>query len=172
MWKKHEPQTFIEQGYSGSSMASASPTADIRPEELGNAVIGASIQIRGDISGGQDLLVEGKVEGKITLKSNTVTLGKTGKVQGDIHARTVQVFGTLNGNLFGEEQVVVHESGNIQGDIVAPRVTLQDGAKLKGAIDMNPVPADNARRQAAVQENKSEQKSTSTGTTSETLRGV
>lgn len=103
----------------------------------GTALIGAAITVRGDISGGEDLFVEGQVEGTISLTSHSVTVEKSGHVKGDITAKVVEVYGSITGNIYGQDQVLVHQSGNIKGDIFAPRVSLADGAKLKGTVDMD-----------------------------------
>jgi cytoskeletal protein CcmA (bactofilin family) len=102
------------------------------------ATIGPSIRIQGDLSGEEDLIVEGQVEGKIELRQNGVTIGKSGRVRADVWGRTISVEGEVEGNLFADEQIVVRSSGRVQGNLTAPRVSLDDGAKFKGAIDMEP----------------------------------
>lgn len=99
------------------------------------AVIGASISVKGEISGSEDLLIEGFVEGVVDLKKNTVTVASGGKVNASIHGKLIHVEGEVLGDLFGTEQVVVHRSGQVRGNISAPRVSLEDGARLKGMID-------------------------------------
>ena len=101
-------------------------------------MIGPSITIKGEVSGEEDLLIEGKVEGTISLKDQQVSVGKSGQVTADIDARTVTVDGKVTGDINGSEKVVVSQSGNVKGNIVAPRVTLEDGAIFKGSIDMDP----------------------------------
>jgi cytoskeletal protein CcmA (bactofilin family) len=101
-------------------------------------VIGASIVVRGEISGEEDLLVEGRVEGKIDLRQNAVTVGAKGQLVAEVHARLLLIDGEVEGNLTAEEQVVLRKSGRVKGDIVSPRVTIEDGARFKGSIDMEP----------------------------------
>ena len=101
-------------------------------------MIGPSITIRGDLTGQEDLQVEGRVEGKIDLKQNLVTVGAQGRVKADIYGRLIEVEGEVEGNLFGQEQVIVRRSGSVRGNITAPRVSLEDGANFKGTIDMDP----------------------------------
>jgi cytoskeletal protein CcmA (bactofilin family) len=103
----------------------------------GVASIGKSLHVKGELSGQEDLAVEGKVEGKILLKGQKVTIGQTGRVAGEIHARTVVVAGLLNGDIVADEVVEVAATGTMMGDIRAPRVVLADGAKFKGSIDMD-----------------------------------
>lgn len=116
------------------------PAAPPRTSEgsTGRAVIGAATTVRGEISGEEDLLVEGKVEGKIELPQNAVTVGAKGRVAAEIHARAILVDGEVEGNLDAEEQIVIRRSGRVRGDAVSPRVTIEDGARFKGSIDMDP----------------------------------
>ena len=101
-------------------------------------MIGPSITIKGEISGDEDLLVQGKVEGSINLKGNVLSVGESGQVQADIQAQVVKIEGKVTGDITGDEKVVISKSGNVRGNIVAPRVTLEDGANFKGSIDMDP----------------------------------
>ncbi len=101
-------------------------------------MIGPTISIKGTISGDEDLLVQGKVEGTIALKDHEVTIGPTGKVTANILATSVRIDGEVAGDISGIEKVVISKSGNVRGNIVAPRVTLEDGAIFKGSIDMDP----------------------------------
>ena len=116
-------------------MPSAPPTA---PAAGKAAVIGAGIVINGDISGSENLVIEGKVKGHILLAGHEVTVGQTGEVQADVTAKLIRVSGKVNGDLSGREKVVISKTGNVRGNIVAPRVLLEDGAVFKGSIDMDP----------------------------------
>jgi cytoskeletal protein CcmA (bactofilin family) len=102
------------------------------------ATIGPSIFIMGDLSGDEDLVIEGRVEGKVDLKQNNVTVGKNGRVRADIFGRIVTVEGEVDGNVFAQEQAILRQSGAIRGNIAAPRVILEDGSRFKGSIDMEP----------------------------------
>lgn len=102
------------------------------------AVIGAGIRINGEISGNENLLIEGQVDGRINLAGNDVTIGKSGRVVADVSAKTIRVAGEVNGDLKAKERVVISGSGNVRGNVVAPRVVLEDGAIFKGSIDMDP----------------------------------
>ena len=101
-------------------------------------MIGPSIVIKGTVSGDEDLVIQGKVEGAIELKDNEVSVGQSGKVAADINAKVVKVDGEVSGDISGNEKVVISKSGNVRGNIIAPRVTLEDGAIFKGSIDMDP----------------------------------
>jgi cytoskeletal protein CcmA (bactofilin family) len=115
----------------------------------GRAVLGAATTVRGELSGEEDLLVEGKVEGKVDLRQNAVTVGAKGRVAAEVHARTIVIDGEVEGNLTAEEQIVIRRSGRVRGDLVAPRVTIEDGARFKGSIDMDPKRAPSAVATAA-----------------------
>jgi cytoskeletal protein CcmA (bactofilin family) len=108
-------------------------------------MIGPSIEIKGTVTGDEDLMIEGKVEGTIELGSHQVTVGQSGKVTADISAKVVNIDGEVSGDLNGGEKVVISKSGKVRGNIVAPRVTLEDGAIFKGSIDMDPGDAEPAR---------------------------
>ncbi|MFV8816468.1 bactofilin family protein [Haliea sp. E17] len=101
-------------------------------------MIGPSIEIKGSVSGDEDLLIQGKVEGTIDLGAHEVTVGESGKVNADITARTVRIDGEVSGDVRGTEKVVISKTGNVKGNIIAPRMTLEDGAIFKGSIDMDP----------------------------------
>ena len=101
-------------------------------------MIGPSIKIKGEVTGDEDLLIQGSVEGTIELSDNEVTVDQSGQVAADIQAKTIRIDGSVTGDISGNEKVVITKSGNVRGNIVAPRVTLEDGAIFKGSIDMDP----------------------------------
>lgn len=131
MFKKSEPPS--ESPEPTAAVADRPRPAD-RAREI--ATIGPSISIKGDLAGEEDLVVQGNVEGTITLKQNLLTIGKDGKVNATINARVLMVEGHVEGDLKGEEQVVLKKSADVRGNISAPRVTVEDGARFKGSIDM------------------------------------
>jgi cytoskeletal protein CcmA (bactofilin family) len=102
------------------------------------AVIGSTIKIKGDVTGKENLVIEGKVEGSVELAGHDLTIGAAGQVIADLTAKTVKVEGQITGDITGTEKVIITKSGRVLGNIVAPRVTLEDGAKFKGSIDMDP----------------------------------
>lgn len=103
-----------------------------------SALIGPGIHINGDISGDENLVIEGKVDGKIRLENNRVEVGQGGSVKADITAKVIKIAGEVRGDITGMEKVIITPSGNVHGNIVAPRMTLEDGAIFKGSIDMDP----------------------------------
>jgi cytoskeletal protein CcmA (bactofilin family) len=102
------------------------------------AMIGASIRVKGELYGEEDLVIQGHVEGTIEVKKNNLTVGAQGAVKANVRARIITVEGKVEGDLHGEERIVIRQSGDVRGNIVAPRVSLDDGAKFKGSIDMEP----------------------------------
>lgn len=133
MWKKNEARPYTPQ-------VTTQPTSVSHPERSrgGPATIGPSITIKGELTGQEDLEVQGKVEGSISLKKNRVLVSESGRVKADIHAKSIRVGGEVKGNLLGEDEVIILHTGRVEGDIKASRVTLEDGSKFKGSIDMEP----------------------------------
>ena len=100
------------------------------------ATIGASISIKGDISGEEDLTIEGRIEGEIRFQNHNVTVGAKGRVHADVYGKSIRVEGEVNGNLVGQDEVIIRETGKVEGNLTAPRVTLEDGSSFRGSIDM------------------------------------
>jgi cytoskeletal protein CcmA (bactofilin family) len=108
------------------------------------AVIGPSIHIDGDLRGEEDLLIEGEVNGTVQLKNNSLTIGPQGKIRADVYAHSIFVDGFMEGDLYGSERVNVRKNAQVRGNITSPRVSLEDGAKFKGSIEMDPQAVQNA----------------------------
>ncbi len=100
------------------------------------AVIGKSIVIKGELSGNEDLTVEGTVEGTITLTKNNVVVGADGRVKADVHAQVVTVTGKLEGDVTANERVEITENGSVTGNIKTPRLVIADGAFFQGSVEM------------------------------------
>lgn len=113
-------------------------TEPVRSSDGPPASLGPSISITGNLSGNEDLVIEGSVEGEIIVRDHKVTISETGRVKADVFGRSICVEGQVDGNLFGDEQVVIRQSGRVRGNVTAPRVNLENGAKFKGSIDMQP----------------------------------
>jgi cytoskeletal protein CcmA (bactofilin family) len=144
VWKKNEPE-FAPPAVSPPtpSQHSAPPpspaprqTEPQRARGGGVATIGPSIAIKGDVTGEEDLVVEGRIEGKILLKSNSVTIGRNGRVKANVYANSIMVEGEVEGDLIGKDEVVIRQSGKVKGNVAAPRVVLDSGARFQGSIDM------------------------------------
>jgi cytoskeletal protein CcmA (bactofilin family) len=144
MWKKDDvPPT------------PARPDAFARPEPspsraapADRATIGRSIAIRGDVTGDEDLLIQGRVDGSVDLKEHAITVGSDGEVKASVIGRVVVVEGRVEGDINSDEQVILRGSAWVKGDIAAPRVVLEDGARFQGGIDMGDM-ADQGRESRA-----------------------
>jgi len=136
---------------------------ETRMEKLVN--IGQSVQIRGELTGNEDLTIEGRVDGKIFVKDHSLTIGANGRITAEVHAKTVVVVGTVTGNITADDRVEIAPSGTVHGDIRAPRVSISDGAKFKGAIDMD-------RKGAMAQPSTSTSTSPSTSTSASKGSGM
>ena len=104
--------------------------------ERGTALIGRSVVIKGELDGSEDLTIEGHVEGKIELRDHTLTVGPNGRIKAQVFAKAVIVLGELVGNINASEKVDIRDNGSVDGDIVAPRVAIAEGAHFRGSIDM------------------------------------
>jgi len=100
------------------------------------SVIGAGLKIRGEISGNSDLLIEGEAEGKIRLAGGRVSVGRNGRVQADVDAREIIVEGSVQGNLKATESLHLGASSSVQGSVITPRIGIEDGARLRGKVEM------------------------------------
>ena len=99
-------------------------------------IIGKGITIRGSLSGGGDLVIEGRVEGQISLK-NHLTIESSGKVEADIRADELTINGEASGNIDASARVAINNSARVRGDVKAPRVVIEDGAVFNGTIEMD-----------------------------------
>jgi cytoskeletal protein CcmA (bactofilin family) len=104
-------------------------------EEMAN--IGKSISIKGDLTGNEDLVIEGKVEGKVELPNNQLTIGANGQVKAEINAKAVIVIGRVSGNVRGTERIEIQATGVVEGDVAAPRLLVAEGAVVNGSITMS-----------------------------------
>lgn len=141
--KKKNPQ---ETAANVASVSLKAPETTVRAEPIAQApsnhtgkpaVIGTTIQVSGDIVGGENLLVEGHVEGTIKLEKHDLTIGVSGTAHANLTAKLVRIEGEVVGDVVGLERVVIASSGRVRGNIAAPRVLVEDGARFKGMIDMD-----------------------------------
>lgn len=104
---------------------------------MAKAVIGSKIIFKGELSGDEDLLIQGQVEGTVKLNGNNLTIGKLGNVKADLSAKSITIDGTVEGDIVADEQIIINASSVITGNVIANRVTLEDGAKFRGSIEMD-----------------------------------
>jgi cytoskeletal protein CcmA (bactofilin family) len=104
---------------------------------IDQATIGRTLVIKGEISGSEALYIDGRIEGKITMPDSRVTIGRNGKVDASIQAREVVVMGKVNGNIECSDRVDIRSEGSVSGDISTVRISVEDGAALKGGIQVH-----------------------------------
>ena len=117
--------------------------------EVQETIIGSGVKVKGEISGKDDLIVHGQVEGIIDFKKGQVIVSKTGNVNADIYGKIITIEGEVKGSLFGKEKIVLQPSGVVRGNMTAPRVKVEDGAKFKGNVDTE---STNTERQPKLKE--------------------
>src|SRR5271170_2582241 len=100
------------------------------------ATIGKSLVIKGEVTGSESLYIDGRVEGSINLSGNRVTVGRNGVVSANVNAREIVVLGKVRGNLTASDRVDIRSDGSLTGDVVAARISIEDGAYFKGGIDI------------------------------------
>ena len=114
------------------------------------AHIGKSVLVKGELSGSEDLYLDGEVEGSIELKDHSLVVGPHGRVRANINARDITVHGKVDGNVKGTERVELKKSAVLVGDIFTQRIIIEDGAFFKGAIDIQKEGAKTAKREASI----------------------
>jgi len=135
MWKKEEAAASHPSNPVGSETSSPPPPQN-RTGSPELATIGRSITIHGEVTGDEDLLIQGRVDGSVSLKEQAVTVGQEGRVTAAISSRVIVVEGEVDGDLQADEQVVLRSTARVRGDITSPRVVLEDGATFTGGVDM------------------------------------
>jgi len=133
MWNKREDETIRPPTTAAQASQSSGSVAQRRDLHAG---IGPGISIVGDITGDEDLTILGKVKGKIDLPRHDLTVGESGKVDADVHAKVVNVAGEVHGNLVAGEQILIRRTATMLGNLTAPRVGLEDGCCFRGSVEM------------------------------------
>lgn len=140
MWKRDEgvkPASDVAPSAQPPQTMPGTPQAAPRPQIGRDAVnIGKSVVIKGELSGSEDLTIEGQVEGKIELKDNVLTIGANGKIKAQVFAKALIVLGEVTGNVTASDKVEIRDGGSVDGDIVSPRVAIAEGAHFRGSVDM------------------------------------
>jgi len=147
MWKPtNQPQTPAQPAVperptsipSAPAMATSEPVAPrpVTTTTADQATIGKSLVIKGEVTGSESLYIDGRVEGSINLAGNRVTIGRNGVVAANINAREIVVLGKVRGNLTASDRVDIRSDGSLTGDVIAARISIEDGAFFKGGIDI------------------------------------
>ena len=117
------------------------PAQELRRQfERDRVQIGKSVILKGELTGSEDLAIEGQIEGKIELRDHVLTIGPNGKIHAQIFAKSVVVLGEVHGNITASEKVDIRDNGSVDGDITAPRVAIAEGAQFRGKVDMQRKP--------------------------------
>ena len=133
-----KPKKEPEKAAASTSKSPAPGSKSVAPSSSGQTTtIGASITLNGELNGNEDLLIQGQVEGNIFLKEHNLTIGEQGRIKANAFAKTITVRGELTGDLNGLDKVTITSTGRVRGNIVAPKVILEEGATFKGSIDMD-----------------------------------
>jgi cytoskeletal protein CcmA (bactofilin family) len=133
----HAQNTQSNQPFTTSPAPEPVRSSDsARGMEKGPVNIGKSVVIKGELTGSEDLTIEGHVEGKIELRQNVLTIGPNGRIKAQVFAKSVIILGEVTGNVTASEKVDLRDNGAVDGDIAAPRVAIAEGAHFRGSIDM------------------------------------
>src|SRR5215467_655602 len=148
MWKPTNQPTTPSRPGEPERPAMPTPTAPVMSEPAApsrpvattttadQATIGKSLVIKGEVTGSESLYIDGRVEGSINLSGNRVTVGRNGVVSANINAREIVVLGKVRGNLTKSDRVDIRSDGSLTGDVIAARISIEDGAFFKGGIDI------------------------------------
>ena len=147
MWKRDESVRPTSGQPTAANQPPAPSTAApaLRPEtshhmEKDIVNIGKSVVIKGELNGSEDLTIEGHVEGTIQLREHVLTIGPNGRIKAQVFAKSVIVLGEVTGNVTASDKVDIRDNGSVDGDIVAPKVAIAEGAHFRGSVDMQRKP--------------------------------
>ena len=160
MWKKEDGKTQgpeISTGpvaVSAAPIANSSPARDAAPSAPqispnAAACISQGIRIKGEVTGSEDLFVDGHVDGKLSLTNGSLTIGPNGTVKADVTAREVIVRGKVEGKVSGRDKVALWSTGQVNGEVQTDRLAIEDGALLRGKVEAGKQPGKLADVQAA-----------------------
>src|SRR5271165_3904659 len=145
MWKRKEEEYSpaveppVAQPSTGAPNVPQRPAESPRSDALRSsevATIGKSVVVKGELSGNEDLVIDGEVEGAITLRGQTLTVGPNGRVRANVEARNVVLYGRLDGDIHATDRVDLRKSASLAGNISTARISIEDGAFFKGGIDI------------------------------------
>jgi cytoskeletal protein CcmA (bactofilin family) len=117
-------------------MVEAPKAPPVIPVDPGRTQLGRSLVVKGDVSGSEDLTISGQIEGTVNVQGHCLTIGPEGKVKAEIQAARVVIYGSVHGNISVRERVEIYKSGHVVGDLLAPGISIEDGAYFKGKIEI------------------------------------
>jgi len=135
-YEKIEPTASVNDDTPANSAKNAKPDAPQRKI----SVIGPTLRFKGELSANEDLIIEGEIEGTIAHQDKNLTVGKEGRVKANIDAKTVEVYGRVEGDIHAEDHVKLARSSDVKGNIRCERIVMEDGAVFSGSIDMSGKP--------------------------------
>lgn len=146
MWNREEAQKspFQNDGSKPAAVVpapqpAAAPPVVLAPTARAVACSGSSLVFKGELTGSEDLVIEGKVEGKISLPGHLLTIGAQANISADVAAKAVIIHGTINGNVTATERFEIKSGGRMNGDLVSPKVVMAEGSEFRGRVDMGRV---------------------------------
>jgi len=167
MWRKEEtnsqpssPETSTQTGVTNANKTgSSSPASSIQGGSK-TACVSQGIKIKGEVVGTEDLFIDGVIEGKITLANSGVTVGPNGKVKADISAREIVLRGLVEGKFTADERIQIWHTARVQGELKSQRISIEDGAELRGKVEAGKAIATAMTADAAGRGKKPEQSKT------------
>src|SRR3984893_12912028 len=145
MWKKEDVKTqgvpenstsTVPVVLSGTTGATRESDSGLPVSSRAAACISHGIRINGEVNGSEDLFIDGHLEGKLNLGNSTLTVGPNGEIKADIYAREVVVRGRVDGKIVGREKIQLWSTGNVAGDLQTERLVIEDGAVLRGKVEI------------------------------------
>jgi cytoskeletal protein CcmA (bactofilin family) len=133
----HSNDNSPKTQFTPSTLNPAAPVKTVT-SPIEQATIGRTLVIKGEVSGNESLYIDGKIEGTLTFKDHRVTVGRNGVVQANIAAREVVIMGKVTGNVECSDRVDIRSEGTLNGDVVSQRISVEDGAMLRGSVQLTP----------------------------------
>ena len=133
----HSNDNAPKQQFTPSTLNPAAPVKTVT-SPIEQATIGRTLVIKGEVSGSESLYIDGRIEGTLSFKDHRVTVGRNGVVQANIAAREVVIMGKVTGNVECSDRVDIRSEGTLTGDVVSQRISVEDGAMLRGSVQLTP----------------------------------
>jgi cytoskeletal protein CcmA (bactofilin family) len=118
------------------SISQSKPIQDITAQSKSQSIIGGNIKFRGELIGTEDIHIEGTIEGTIIMEGHNLSIGTNGTIDANVHASNITINGSLNGDVLADELISIRKSARVKGNLIAPRIQLEDGGKFRGSMDM------------------------------------
>src|SRR5438309_11619590 len=133
----HSNDNSLKTQFTPSTLNPAAPVKTVT-SPIEQASIGRTVVIKGEVSGSESLYIDGRVEGTLSFKEHRVTVGRNGTVAANILAREVVIMGKVTGNIECSDRVDIRSEGSLTGDVVSQRISVEDGAMLRGSVQLTP----------------------------------